>query len=90
MRHPLPYAFARTAQLLLEDDGHQLVLLHRTPLPAQANALSALAEVQRRHGPLPLLALDNAALAQRITATQRRTAPHLLDHGRHGYSAPGH
>ena len=28
MRHPLPYAFARTAQLLLEDDGQQLVLWH--------------------------------------------------------------
>ena len=38
MRHPLPYAFARTAQLLLEDDGHQLVLWHG-PSP-DAGALS--------------------------------------------------
>ena len=26
MRYPLPYAFARTAQLLLQDDGQQLLL----------------------------------------------------------------
>ena len=28
MRYPLPYAFARSQQLLLEDDGEQLVLWH--------------------------------------------------------------
>jgi len=28
MRHPLPYAFARSHQLLLEDDGQQLTLWH--------------------------------------------------------------
>ena len=38
MRHPLPYAFARTSQLLLEDDGQQLVLWHG-PSP-NAGALS--------------------------------------------------
>ncbi|MDP3522529.1 MAG: ATPase, T2SS/T4P/T4SS family [Hydrogenophaga sp.] len=68
MKYPLPYAFAREHQLLLEDDGQQQVLLHRTPLPAQANTLSALSEVQRRHGPLPLQALDATTLAQRISA----------------------
>jgi general secretion pathway protein E len=68
LKYPLPYAFAREHQLLLEDDGRQPLLLHRAPLPANADALSALAEVQRRHGPVPLLALDPASLAQRISA----------------------
>ncbi len=63
MRHPLPYAFARTAQLLLEDDGHQLVLWHG-PHP-DAGALS---EVLRKHPVQQLLPLDAPALAQRISA----------------------
>mgnify|MGYP002039053823 FL=1 len=63
MRHPLPYAFARTAQLLLEDDGHQLVLWHG-PSP-DAGALS---EVLRKHPVQQLLPLDAPALAQRISA----------------------
>ncbi|PJI99078.1 type II secretion system protein E (GspE) [Acidovorax sp. 69] len=63
MRHPLPYAFARTAQLLLEDDGHQLVLWH-SPSP-DAGALS---EVLRKHAVQQLLPLDAPALAQRISA----------------------
>ena len=63
MRHPLPYAFARTAQLLLEDDGHQLVLWHG-PHP-DAGALS---EVLRKHAVQQLLPLDAPALAQRISA----------------------
>ena len=63
MRHPLPYAFARTAQLLLEDDGHQLVLWHG-PNP-DAGALS---EVLRKHPVQQLLPLDAPALAQRISA----------------------
>ena len=62
MRHPLPYAFARTAQLLLEDDGHQLVLWHG-PSP-DAGALS---EVLRKHPVQQLLPLDAPALAQRIS-----------------------
>ena len=56
MRHPLPYAFARTAQLLLEDDGHQLVLWHG-PSP-DAGALS---EVLRKHPVQQLLPLDEPA-----------------------------
>ncbi|MFC7409751.1 GspE/PulE family protein [Hydrogenophaga atypica] len=68
MKHPLPYAFAREHQLLLEDDGQHPVLLHRMPLPAHTNALSALSEVQRRHGPLALQPLDATTLAQRISA----------------------
>ena len=45
MRHPLPYAFARTHQLLLEDDGQALTLWHAaTPDP------SAWSEVWRHLG----------------------------------------
>ena len=63
MRHPLPYAFARTAQLLLEDDGQQLVLWHGP----QPNA-SALSEVLRKHPVQQLLPLDAHGMAQRISA----------------------
>jgi general secretion pathway protein E len=63
MRHPLPYAFARTAQLLLEDDGQQLVLWH-SPHP-DAGALS---EVLRKHPVQHMQALDAPGLAQRISA----------------------
>ena len=66
MRYPLPYAFARTAGLLLEDDGGQLTLWHG----GQPDA-GHLSEVMRRYGagepPLALQALDAAALAQRIS-----------------------
>ena len=44
MRHPLSYAFARSSQLLLEDDGQQLVLWHG-PSPN----VGALSEVLRKH-----------------------------------------
>ena len=63
MRHPLPYAFARSAQLLLEDDGQQLVLWHGP----QPNA-SALSEVLRKHPVQQLLPLDAHGMAQRISA----------------------
>ena len=63
MRHPLPYAFARTSQLLLEDDGQQLVLWHG-PSP---NA-GALSEVLRKHAVQQLMQIDAALLAQRISA----------------------
>ena len=43
MRYPLPYAFARGNQLLLEDDGSQMVLWH-----AAAPSPSALSEVVRK------------------------------------------
>ena len=62
MRHPLPYAFARTAQLLLEDDGQQPVLWHG-PAPDPG----ALGEVLRKHPVRQLQALDAASLAQRIS-----------------------
>ncbi len=63
MRHPLPYAFARGAQLLLEDDGQQLVLWHG-PAPDAA----ALSEVLRKHAVRQLQPLDAHTLAQRISA----------------------
>ena len=63
MRHPLPYAFARSSQLLLEDDGQQLVLWHG-PQP-DAGALS---EVLRKHAVQQLMQIDAALLAQRISA----------------------
>ena len=69
VRHPLPYAFARSARLLLEDDGAQRVLWHDgQPDPG------ALSEVLRRHGagpdapPITLQILDAQTLAQRISS----------------------
>ena len=63
MRYPLPYAFARGNQLLLEDDGEQLVLWHSgTP---QRGAWS---EVMRKHPVATVQHLDPPALAQRISA----------------------
>lgn len=63
MRYPLPYAFARGNQLLLEDDGSQLVLWH-----AAAPAGRALTEVVRKYGVRSLQVLDAPALAQRISS----------------------
>jgi general secretion pathway protein E len=62
MRYPLPYAFARSQQLLLEDDGEQLVLWHAgTPAPAWT-------EVLRKFQVRTLQQLEAPALAQRISA----------------------
>ncbi|MDI9334113.1 MAG: type II secretion system ATPase GspE [Cytophagales bacterium] len=65
MRHPLPYAFARTQQLLLVDDGVRLTLLHSTSSKA-----SGLSEVQRKYAdePLTLESVDDAELVQRISS----------------------
>jgi general secretion pathway protein E len=63
MRYPLPYAFARGNQLLLEDDGRDLTLWY-PPVPATP----ALSEVVRKYGVRSLQVLDAAALAQRISA----------------------
>ena len=65
-RYPLPYAFARGAQLLLEDDGRQLVLWHGTAPGAES--LQALSEVLRKYPVQQFQALDAHALAQRISA----------------------
>ena len=63
MRYPLPYAFARGNQLLLEDDDRTLTLWH-----AGSASPSALAEVMRKHAPRELQQLDAQAMAQRITS----------------------
>jgi len=67
MRHPLPYAFARTSQLLLEDDGHRLTLWHH----AQPDTC-AIGEVMRKFAagdvPLTLERIEPAVLAQRISS----------------------
>ena len=67
MRYPLPYAFARSNALLLEDDGHSLLLWHN------ANPdLAAMGEVMRKYGvhspALGLQRADPGTLAQRISA----------------------
>ncbi len=62
MRHPLPYAFARSTQLLLEDDGQQLVLCH-----GPAPDTSAISEVLRKHTVQAMAQMDAATLAQRIS-----------------------
>ena len=63
MRHPLPYAFARCHQLLLEDDGQQLTLWHSDqPDPG------AWGEVLRLHPVRQWQQLDAQSLAQRISA----------------------
>lgn len=63
MRYPLPYAFARTSQLLLEDDGQDLTLWHGAE-PAR----SAWSEIMRKYPVRSVQRLDAAALAQRISA----------------------
>ncbi|MDF1483909.1 ATPase, T2SS/T4P/T4SS family [Ramlibacter sp. H39-3-26] len=62
MRYPLPYAFARAFQLLLEDDGQQATLWHGPTSDA-----NALGEVLRRHAVAALQPVDAATLAQRIS-----------------------
>ncbi|MBB1650552.1 MULTISPECIES: GspE/PulE family protein [Delftia] len=63
MRYPLPYAFARTSQLLIEDDGHEPLLWHG-PSPDW----QALSEVQRKHAVQRWQMLDAGMLAHRISA----------------------
>jgi len=63
MRHPLPYSFARSSQLLLEDDGQQLTLWH-----GPAPDAGALSEVLRKHAVQQFMQIDAAPLAQRISA----------------------
>jgi general secretion pathway protein E len=63
MRYPLPYAFARTHQLLLEDDGQSLTLLH-----SESTAPSSINEVVRRYEPLARLErVAGNLLSQRIS-----------------------
>lgn len=62
-RHPLPYAFARTHTLLLEDDGAQLVLW-APPQPS----IAALSEVQRVYAIDRMEREDKTRLAERISS----------------------
>jgi general secretion pathway protein E len=62
-RHPLPYAFARGSQLLLEEDGDTLTLWHAGAAPG-----SAWGEVMRKFHVREVQQLDAQALAQRISA----------------------
>jgi len=65
--HPLPYAFARSHQLLLETSGGQNLLWHG-PNPDA----TALSEVLRKHSVQRLVPLDAQQLAQRISAAYAR------------------
>ena len=62
-RHPLPYAFARSCQLLLEDDGQVCTLWH-----GPAPDLGAWSEVMRKYAVQSVQQIDAATLAQRISA----------------------
>ncbi|MEY2619838.1 MAG: putative ral secretion pathway protein (Type traffic warden ATPase), component of type [Pseudomonadota bacterium] len=62
-RHPLPYAFSRGSQLLLEEDGDTLTLWHAGTAPG-----SAWCEVMRKFPVRAVQQLDAPALAQRISA----------------------
>jgi general secretion pathway protein E len=63
MRYPLPYAFARTHQLLLEEAAGELTLC----LPAGASG-SAVGEVLRKYPVRQFQSVAADALAQRISA----------------------
>ena len=63
MRYPLPYAFARSHQLLLEEDaGAFALLVHADSAP------SAVGEVLRKYPHSALQTLAANALVQRISA----------------------
>jgi general secretion pathway protein E len=63
MRYPLPYAFARTHQLLLEEEAeHQTLWMHR------GSHAGALSEVCRKYPNLLLQTQDTRELAQRISS----------------------
>ncbi len=62
MSYPLPYAFARTQQLLLEDQTGTLTLWVHAATPA-----SALGEVLRKYDPQHIETLDAPTLTQRIS-----------------------
>ena len=64
MRHPLPYAFARSHQLLLEDDGQSLTLWH-----TDAPAAGPWSEVLRMHPINRFAHVDTQTLMQRISAS---------------------
>ena len=63
MRYPLPYAFARTQQVLLEQAGEQLTLhVHAASLPG------GLSEVMRKYPVAAVQTHSAPDLVQRISA----------------------
>ena len=63
MRYPLPYAFARTQQVLLEDDAQGMTLhLHSASLPG------GVSEVMRKYKVSEVQTHSAPALSQRISA----------------------
>jgi general secretion pathway protein E len=63
MSYPLPYAFARTQQLLLQENAGTLTLWVHALTPP-----SAVGEVTRKYAPHSVQALELAVLTQRISA----------------------
>lgn len=65
MRYPLPYAFARTQQVLLIDDGVRLTLLQ-----APSSKASGLSEVRRKYADEALIeeTLESSQLASQISS----------------------
>ena len=63
MRYPLPYAFARTHQLLLEEDANT-----RTLWVHPASNAAAVSEVCRKYPALRLQTQASSVLVQRISA----------------------
>ena len=62
-RYPLPYAFARNQQLLLEQDGDALTLWLHTATPP-----GGISEVMRKHAGAQVEMLPAEVLQQRISA----------------------
>ncbi|MBT0569147.1 Flp pilus assembly complex ATPase component TadA [Curvibacter sp. CHRR-16] len=62
MRYPLPYAFARSQQLLLQDDGTLTLWIHAQTAP------SAISEVMRKYRVTEVETEAPDTLAQRISA----------------------
>jgi general secretion pathway protein E len=66
VHYPLPYAFARSHQMLLEDaDGRLTLWLHALDT---ARTQSAISEVMRKHGVAQVQTEAAEALSQRISA----------------------
>jgi general secretion pathway protein E len=63
MSYPLPYAFARTQQLLLQEQSGNLTLWVHAHTPP-----SALGEVMRKYAPHSVQALELPVLTQRISS----------------------
>ena len=63
MNYPLPYAFARSQQLLLEEDQGNMTLWIHSITPS-----TAISEVMRKYHPQKVEVIDLSALSQCITA----------------------